>query len=107
MAEYRDWSLWRRARLWLPVLGIVLALAAGLVARGVSSSRARHSIQAIRARNLPVTARELDAWYTRVQATNNAAQLYLEAFLEHVAPPKGNDPDESKEQMKAGEPLPA
>jgi hypothetical protein len=106
MVETRERSRWRRPSRWVPLAVLGLLVAGLFVLRIVSTLASKASVNEVRSRGLPVNALELDIWYKRVPASENAALLFLEASREHNFPAKGMDPDESKETFKPGEPLP-
>ncbi len=104
MKTGREGRAWRRGRwLLLGLFALVLSLA---VFRTWVGTQATNDVQAIRDRGLPTSELELDRWYKSVPVDENAALLFLEAAAEHVIPTKGMDPEESKEQVTPGKPLP-
>jgi hypothetical protein len=106
MNEHREPSRWRRPQRWLP-LTIFLCLVAGVVLYAIVGHYGiKQDLAAIRKRGMPVSALELDTWYKRVPASDNAALVILEATRERMLPTKGKDPEESKERIGPGEPLP-
>jgi hypothetical protein len=63
-------------------LAIVVA---GVVAfRGAGQSGVQRQIAAIRNAGLPASSAELDRWYERPAASNNAALLVVQASRDHV-----------------------
>ena len=73
-----------RIKLWatLTLLAIVVA---GVVAfRGAGQSGVQRQIAAIRNAGLPASSAELDRWYERPAASNNAALLVVQASRDHV-----------------------
>src|SRR5688572_16250923 len=84
--------LWRRPGV---VVAAVLILSAALGVAGLrfsSSSGVKEKLAAIQARGLPVTARELDAWYKHVPEAENRASVILRVSENFVDPTRGKDP---------------
>jgi hypothetical protein len=84
---------WWRRPVWLILFAVVTILALGVVGSKLASSRGlNRQLEAVRARGLPTTPVELDAWYKQVPASENIAVSVLEARAKHVLPAEDRDP---------------
>jgi hypothetical protein len=84
---------WWRRPVWLILFAVVTILALGVVGSKLASSRGlNRQLEAVRARGLPTTPVELDAWYEQVPASENIALAILEAHSKYVRPAEDRDP---------------
>jgi hypothetical protein len=84
---------WWRRPVWLILFAVVTILALGVVGSKLASSRGlNRQLEAVRARGLPTTPVELDAWYEQVPASENIAVAILEAHSKYVRPAEDRDP---------------
>lgn len=106
--HFRASSRWRRPGRWIPLLVVSLAFFTAITYLVLASSGVERELALVRARGLPVTPNELDTWYHRVPASENAAHGFLEAYQSHVDPSADKDPSNySWRDMPIGKPLPA
>lgn len=101
MSETND----RKKRPWRWVLfGLPLLLVLGFVGfRVAGNSQVEKEVEAIRKRGLPTSAVELDDWYQRVPASENAALVFLDAAALHRAPATKPSKDPNNLHFRAGE----
>ena len=87
-------SGWRRPSRFIPlaVLGVVVFGAIGFFV--ASKTGLNRELANIRAKGLPTNPKELDAWYPKLPANENAALKLLEARDQFVAAGGGRDPSE-------------
>ena len=91
---------------WLPLLILAFLVASFIAFRLASNSGVKREIAAIRAQGLPMSPLELDTWYKRVPASDNAALAFEAAFQTYVSPGKANPDEMPGQKMVLGQPLP-
>lgn len=105
MSGIHEASRWLRPGRVIPIFLLILVIFGAIGFRIASTSGVKRDVERLRERGLPVDPVALDAWYSRVPATNNAALGFIEAYALFVAPATGNDPYVIKIPVVPGEPL--
>ena len=106
MTDERPTSPWRHPRRWLPLLILAFILVSFIAYRLISDAGVKKVIQQKRAQGIPMSPLELDIWYKRVPASENAGLAFESAFQTYVAPGKPDPNEMSPHEMVLGEPLP-
>ena len=96
---------WKRPFVWVPVVSLAFLVGSVAIYTIRSGSEVEAELVAIKKRSLPSSPVELDTWYKRVPAENNAALIYQRAYSLHVEPGRDN-PQEIGKELKVGDPLP-
>jgi len=98
---------WKRPGRLVPLALVLLVILGFTAFRIASRSGVKRQIEALRAKGFPTTEVELDKWYARVPAGENAAIAFLDAYAYYVEPVRTNNPSENnKVKMSLGQPLP-
>lgn len=100
---------WKRRSVWISSVIFVLLLTGLLGAKISSKYGLKREIETIRARGLPTTFVELDAWHKHVPDQENLALVIIEAGKKHYLPAYERNPNMmgwSWRELRTGERLP-
>ena len=84
---------WKRPSVWISSVIFVLLLTGLLGAKISSKYGLKREIETIRARGLPTTLVELDAWHKHVPDQENLALALIEAGAKHYLPAYERNPN--------------